>query len=74
MDTFDPPIRPADRHPSGPPDLVIPPDPPIPFDSPGIAADPAGLRIPIDPDPDAIDRFFELLEIELGRELDPAPF
>ncbi|GAB3409823.1 HNH endonuclease signature motif containing protein [Schumannella luteola] len=46
----------------------VPPDPPIP---PDVAGD---LHIPIDPDPDAIDRFFELLEIQLDRALDPAPF
>ncbi|TPW74260.1 HNH endonuclease signature motif containing protein [Schumannella soli] len=63
-----------------PPDLVDSPDPPTPPESrtppepPDVAAATSILHIPIDPDPDALDRFFELLEIDLGVALDPAPF
>ncbi|GAB3401168.1 hypothetical protein GCM10027515_09520 [Schumannella luteola] len=80
--TFDPTTTTTSPRPPDPPepsDLVDWPDPPTPPENPtppeppGIAADSAVLHIPIDPDPDAIDRFFELLETDLGIALDSAP-
>ncbi|WP_255447608.1 HNH endonuclease signature motif containing protein [Schumannella sp. 10F1B-5-1] len=73
-DTPAPPVAPV-------PSTAPPDPPPHRTASPNIRnGDHADLRLPLDPDPEAIDRFFERLEHELGVELarergrDPAPF
>lgn len=71
--TTTPPVPSDPANPTEPPGPPAPPAPPEPPTPPDAATDPPDLDIPIDPDPDALDRFFELLEIELGRHVDLAP-